>query len=107
VKDIFDINGLKTSGSCKAYEACYPEATTTASAIQFLIDQGAVIVAKAKTTQFASGMGSRDWIEYQCPFNPRGDGFLDPDCSSSGSAAGISAYEWLDYAISSDSKFII
>jgi Asp-tRNA(Asn)/Glu-tRNA(Gln) amidotransferase A subunit family amidase len=104
VKDIYDVRGLKTSVCNKAYEAFHAEATTTAASIQQLIDLGAVIIGKTKTVQFASGMAPRDWIDYQCPFNPRGDGYLDPDCSSSGSAAGIAAYDWLDFSIGSDSK---
>ena len=104
MKDIYDIRGLKTSVCSKAYEAFHAEATTTAASIQQLIDLGAVIIGKTKTVQFASGMAPRDWIDYQCPFNPRGDGYLDPDCSSSGSAAAIAAYNWLDFSIGSDSK---
>lgn len=105
IKDIFDIRGLKTGASCKSYEACYDEAQSTASAIQKLIDMGAVIVGKTKTVQLASGMSARDWVDYQCPFNPRGDGYQDPDCSSSGSAVAVAAYLWLDFAIGSDSRF--
>lgn len=63
------------------------------------------MVAKAKTVQFASGMASADWCVNLCPTNPRGDGQLDTDCSSSGSAAAVAGYEWLDFAIGSDSEF--
>ncbi|KAF4634920.1 hypothetical protein G7Y89_g3174 [Cudoniella acicularis] len=102
VKDIYDIRGLKTSAGCKAYSAFQDPAKETAAAVQELINRGAIIVGKTKTVQFASGMSPRDWVDYQCPFNPRGDGYLDPDCSSSGSAAAIAAYKWLDCAIGSD-----
>ncbi|TAQ88958.1 hypothetical protein B7494_g2721 [Chlorociboria aeruginascens] len=67
---------------------------------------GAVVVGKTKTAQLTSGMGARDWIEFQCPFNPRGDGFLDPDCSSSGSAAAVAGYGWLDCAVGSDRSMV-
>jgi hypothetical protein len=103
IKDIYDIRGLKTSMCCKSYEACYGERSQTAKSIELLLALGAVIVAKAKTVQLASGLGPRDWIDYQCPFNPRGDGYLDPDCSSAGSAASVAAYDWLDFSIGSDS----
>lgn len=106
MKDIFDIRGLTTGLSSEAYKRCYESAKVTAPAIQSLIDQGAVIVGKTKTTQFASGMGARDWIENQSPFNPRGDGYLESDCSSSGGAVGLAAYQWLDYSIGSDSRFL-
>lgn len=107
IKDIYDIRGLKTSMCCKSYEACYGESNQTARAIQLLLTLGAVIVAKAKTVQLASGLGPRDWIDYQCPFNPRGDGYLDPDCSSTGSAAAVAAYDWLDFSIGSDSTVVL
>lgn len=68
------------------------------------MDQGAVIVGKVKTVQFASGMASADWVVDICPTNSRGDGRLDTDCSSSGSAAAIAGYEWLDFSIGSDSE---
>ena len=92
---------------CKSYEACYGQSRHTAEAIRLLLALGAVIVAKAKTVQLASGLGPRDWIDYQCPFNPRGDGYLDPDCSSTGSAVGVAAYDWLDFSIGSDSKYFL
>lgn len=69
-----------------------------------LLRLGAIIVAKAKTVQLASGPGPRYWIDYQCPLNPRRDGYLDPDCSSTGSAAGVAEYNWLDFSIGSDSE---
>ena len=89
----------------KAYEKFHDTCTQTAPVVQELIDKGAVIVGKTKTVQFASGMAARDWFDYQCPFNPRGDGYLEPDCSSSGSAAATAAYGWLDIAVGSDSEF--
>ncbi len=91
IKDIYDVQGLKTSMGCKSYEVCYGEREQTALAIRILIDLGAIVVAKAKTAQLASGLGPRDWIDYQCPFNPRGDGYLDPDCSSTGSVVSVAA----------------
>jgi Asp-tRNA(Asn)/Glu-tRNA(Gln) amidotransferase A subunit family amidase len=107
IKDIYDIRGLKTSMCCRSYEACYHESSQTAKAIQILIILGAVIVAKAKTSQLVSGLGPLDWIDYQCPFNPRGDGYLNPNCSSTGSAVGIAAYDWLDCSIGSDSMLFL
>jgi hypothetical protein len=43
---------------------------------------------------------------FQAPFSPRGDGYQSPVGSSSGSAAAIASYEWLDLPIGSDSKSI-
>jgi Asp-tRNA(Asn)/Glu-tRNA(Gln) amidotransferase A subunit family amidase len=95
---------LKTGAGSKAYEAFNDATLETAPVVAELVEKGAVIVGKTKTVQFVSGMGARDWVDYLSPFNPRGDGYLDPDCSSSGSASAVAAYEWLDFAIGSDSK---
>ena len=105
VKDIFDISGVPTIAGSRSYELYIGDATATASSIKDLIDLGAVIVGKTKTTQFASGEFARDWVDFQCPFNPRGDGYFETGCSSAGSAVGVAAYEWLDYTIGSDSEF--
>ncbi|MCJ1250414.1 hypothetical protein MMC30_007642 [Trapelia coarctata] len=102
VKDIFDMRGVETSAGCRAYEMFHGKSPSTASCIPNLIDLGAVIVGKTKTTQFASGEYPKDWVDYQCPFSSRGDGYFDASCSSTGSAAGIAAYEWLDFAIGTD-----
>ncbi|KAH7409280.1 amidase signature domain-containing protein [Cadophora sp. MPI-SDFR-AT-0126] len=106
VKDIYDIQGLVTEASSKAYARLGKPAATTARCIRTLLDLGAVIVGKAKTVQFASGMSAGDWTETVSPTNPRGDQHLDPNCSSSGSAASVAGYEWLDYAVGSDSEHI-
>ena len=46
-------------------------------------------------------------VDFQAPYNPRGDGYQSPVGSSSGSAAAIAAYDWLDFTIGSDSKVIL
>lgn len=66
------------------------------------IDLGAIIVGKQKTAQLASAADPWDWTDFQPPFNPRGDGYLTCSASSAGSACSIAAYEWLDFAIGSD-----
>lgn len=43
-------------------------------------------------------------VDYQAPFNPRGDGYLIPGGSSSGSAAAAASYDWLDISICTDSE---
>ncbi|THV50454.1 hypothetical protein BGAL_0150g00180 [Botrytis galanthina] len=103
VKDIIDLQGVKTTVCSKAYEALREVSSTTAPSIQKLMDEGAVIIGKVKTTPFSSGMGPRDWVDYQAPFNPRGCGYLDTSCSSAGSGAALAGYEWLDFTIGSDS----
>ncbi|KAJ5951943.1 uncharacterized protein N7479_010356 [Penicillium vulpinum] len=103
VKDIYDIKGVKTGCGNRAYYETYPEADATGPAIQSLIDAGAIIVGKMKTSQFANGeTATADWVDYHSPFNARGDGYQDPSSSSSGPGSGIGAYEWLDLAVGSD-----
>lgn len=71
--------------------------------MQNLIDAGAIVVGKMKTSQFANGeTATSDWVDYLSPFNPRGDSYQDPSSSSSGPGAGIAAYEWLDITLGSD-----
>ncbi|KAB2572169.1 Amidase 1 [Lasiodiplodia theobromae] len=103
VKDIYDIAGMRTSNGNRAWYHFYPEANTTALAVQRLVDAGAIIVGKMKTSQFANGeRATADWVDYLSPFNPRGDGYQQPSSSSSGPGAGEGAYEWLDITLGSD-----
>lgn len=103
VKDLFDLAGIHTGGGNRAYFNTYPARTQTAVAIQRLVDQGGIIVARAKTSTFANGeTATADWVDQMCPFNPRGDGYQQPSSSSSGPGAAIAAYDWLDNTIGSD-----
>ncbi|KAI4746644.1 amidase signature enzyme [Aureobasidium sp. EXF-12298] len=103
IKDIYNIAGLRTSNGNRAWYHFYPPANKTALAVQRLIDAGAVIVGKMKTSQFANGeVATADWVDYHEPFNPRGDGYQDTSSSSSGPGAGAAAYDWLDLTLGSD-----
>ena len=103
VKDIYDIAGVKTGCGNRAYLNLYPPRAVTAPAVQRLIDAGALVVGKMKTSQFANGeTATDDWVDYHSPFNIRGDGYQDPSSSSSGPGAGIGAYDWLDIGLGSD-----
>jgi Asp-tRNA(Asn)/Glu-tRNA(Gln) amidotransferase A subunit family amidase len=103
VKDIFDIDGIRTSNGNRAWYRLYPPVNETAPIVQRLIDAGAVVIGKMKTSQFANGEApTADWVDYHSPFNPRGDGYQDPSSSSSGPGAGAAAYEWLDLTLGSD-----
>ncbi|MCJ1309334.1 hypothetical protein MMC25_002993 [Agyrium rufum] len=103
VKDIYDVAGVKTSDGNRAIYSLYPPKTKNAVAVQLLVDAGAVIVGKMKTSQFANGeMATADWVDYHSPFNPRGDGYNDPSSSSSGPGAAMGSYPWLDLTIGSD-----
>ncbi|KAH6672025.1 amidase signature domain-containing protein [Halenospora varia] len=85
IKDIYDVAGTRRGCGNRAYYSLYPERPTTAPAVQKLVDAGAIIVGKMKTSQFANGeMATADWVDYHSPFNARGDGYSDPSSSSSG-----------------------
>ncbi|KAH6622480.1 glutamyl-tRNA amidotransferase [Boeremia exigua] len=103
IKDIFDLSGVKSGNGNRAWYNLYPPANVTAPAVQRLLDAGAIIVGKQKTAQFANGeYATADWIDYHSPFNPRGDGYQDPNFSSAGAGASVASYEWLDFALGSD-----
>lgn len=102
VKDIFDIKGIRTSNGNRAWYHFYSPANATATAVQRLIDAGAVVVGKMYTSQFAMDNTAPQSIDYQKPFNPRGDGYQDPLGSSGGPAAGEASYPWLDITLGSD-----
>ncbi|OGM41183.1 hypothetical protein ABOM_009550 [Aspergillus bombycis] len=102
VKDLFDVKGLQTTGGSKAWTHITPVANATAPAIQRIIDLGGHIVGKQKLAQFASAANPWLWQDEHYPFNPRGDGWLTCSASSSGGGCSIAAYEWLDFAIGTD-----
>ena len=103
IKDIYDIAGLQTSDGNRAFYALYPPRTATALTVQRLINAGAVLVGKMKTSQFANGeTATADWVDYHEPFNPRGDGYQDTSSSSAGAGSGEGSYPWLDISLGSD-----
>lgn len=102
IKDLFDIKGLQTSGGSQAWAQITPIANGTAPSIQRILDLGGVLVGKYKLAQFASGANPWEWQDEQYPFNPRGDGWLTCSASSSGGGCSVAAYDWLDFAIGSD-----
>lgn len=102
IKDLFDIKGLQTSGGSQAWAYITPTANETAPSIQRILDLGGVLVGKYKLAQFASGANPWEWQDEHYPFNPRGDGWLTCSASSSGGGCSVAAYDWLDFAIGSD-----
>ena len=103
IKDIYDIAGVGTSNGNRAFYALYPPRNATALPVQRLIDAGAILVGKMKTSQFANGeTATADWVDYHEPFNPRADGYQDTSSSSSGPGSGAASYPWLDLTLGSD-----
>lgn len=70
VKDIYDVAGVRTSDGNRAWYHLYPPATKSALTIQRLVDAGAIVVGKMKTSQFANGEeATADWVDYHSPFS--------------------------------------
>ncbi|KAK4213124.1 amidase signature domain protein [Rhypophila decipiens] len=105
IKDNFDLKGVRTTMMNRAYNELYPPRTSSADFITKLTQLGAVIVGKTKMPAFASAEEPTDqWVDYHCPFNPRGDVYQTPSCSSTGAGASLAGYPWLDHSIGSDTS---
>ncbi|KAH8812887.1 amidase signature domain-containing protein [Xylogone sp. PMI_703] len=104
VKDNYHIRGTRTSLGNRAYLETYPIQEGTTDVVSRLIEAGVHIVGKAHLSSFAMMEHPMQSVDYQAPFNPRGDGYLITGGSSGGTAAAVAAYDWLDIAICSDSE---
>ena len=105
VKDNFRLAGVKTTMTSRGFIELYPIDSETAAYVNKLIELGAVIVGKTKMCSFAAGEEPTDqWIDFHCPFSPRGDTYQSPGSSSSGAASSLAGYAWLDYSIGTDSN---
>lgn len=103
VKDIFHINGLKTSGGSRAYYETYGYQNETTETVKFCEDAGASLVGKLRTITFALGTPRNGMsVDYHDPWNARGDGYMSTGGSSSGSGSAVVAYDWVDFALGSD-----
>lgn len=106
LKDCFDLAGIQTTMMSRPYSELYGTVNESAIYVQKLMDLGAIIVGKTKMTAFASSDEPTDqWIDFHCPTNPRGDTYQSPSGSSTGAAAALAGYPWLDYSIGVDSEF--
>jgi aspartyl-tRNA(Asn)/glutamyl-tRNA(Gln) amidotransferase subunit A len=87
VKDLFDIAGVRTTYGSKIYAEHVPDRTATA--VQRLLDAGAVMIGKTHLPEFAwSVLGQNPW--YGTCHNPTHHGRTTGG-SSSGSAAALAA----------------
>ncbi|KAH7312544.1 amidase signature domain-containing protein [Stachybotrys elegans] len=102
IKDNFHVRGTKTSLGNRAYFETYPIQDSSAAVVTKILGAGAHLVGKPHLSSFAMMEHPTQSVDYQAPFNPRGDGYLIPGGSSSGSAATMAAYDWLDIAICTD-----
>lgn len=102
ISDTISVKGTHTTFSSRAWKSLYKEASSnTAKYAQTLLDQGAVIIGKTKTSQFGTGA---EWIDQQAPWSARGDGYNSMKGGSVGAAAALVGYPWLDYSIGTDGK---
>ncbi|KAK0621468.1 amidase signature domain-containing protein [Bombardia bombarda] len=103
LKDNIHLNGVETTLGSRAYTELYGKQNTTAEFVKVLIKHGAVIVGKTKLSAFAGAeLPPNMCIDYFPPWNPRGDGYQGPSGSSSGAAASVAGYRWVDYALCTD-----
>ena len=63
VKDIIDVVGLETGLGNRSYRRLYPGRPSSARCINRLMDAGAVLVGKTKTSQFAEGEVPLQWYD--------------------------------------------
>ncbi len=103
VKNNIHLKGTKVSQGNKAFYDTYPPQIESADCIQKLLDNGVSVVGKAKMNAFGNWEEPLEYVDYQAPWNPRVDRYQSPGRSSSGSAATIAAYPWLDAVIGTDS----
>src|SRR5438105_4166966 len=99
IKDMYDIAGSRTGGGSPQWLQAHPPATTTAGAVQKLLDAGATVIGKTICDEFFYSVTGAN-AHYGTPVNPRAPGRL-PGGSSSGSAAATAAGA-CDFALGSD-----
>ncbi|KAF4978680.1 hypothetical protein FZEAL_4974 [Fusarium zealandicum] len=100
ISDTIALKGTYTTFSSRAWKSLYKYASTvTSEYARELLDLGAVIVGKTKTSQFGTGA---EWVDEQAPWSARGDGYGGLKGGSVGAAAALSGYEWLQYSIGVD-----
>lgn len=104
IKDNFDIEGSRTSLCNRAWQELHPPAKKTAACVEKLIQLGAIVLGKAKLQALIVREDTMECVDFLAPFNPRGDGYQTASGSSNGSCAALGSYDWLDFAVGSDSE---
>lgn len=72
--------------------------------MQSLVTGGAHILGLTKLSSMVAREEPMDAVDYLTSFNPRADGYQSPTGSSSGSAASVAAYDWVDCGIGTDTS---
>jgi hypothetical protein len=105
VKDNMHLKGVTTTLGSRSYTELYGKQAQSARYVDLLVRSGAVVVGKTKMSAFAgSEVPPTECIDYFPPWNPRGDGYQGPSGSSSGAAASVAGYPWVDISLCTDSK---
>ncbi|KAM7189319.1 amidase signature domain protein [Rhypophila sp. PSN 637] len=106
VKDCYYLKGMKNSLCNSAYYSFSPNAPFTATVVDCLIksDGGAHVLGAAKLSTMVGREEPMDAVDFSIAFNPRGDGYQSPAGSSSGSAAAVASYKFIDAAIGTDTS---
>ena len=72
--------------------------------IESLVRSGAHILGMTKLSSIIAREEPLDAVDFHTAFNPRGDRYQSPAGSSSGSAAAVAAYDWIDCSIGTDTS---
>ncbi|KAM5471338.1 hypothetical protein MauCBS54593_003678 [Microsporum audouinii] len=105
IKDVFEVEGLRTTAGNRAYYGLFNPAMKTCPAIKRLINAGAELLGTLKLGSLIAREEPTESVDYHAPFNPRADGYQSAWSSSGGSGAAISSYDWIDFTIGTDSRF--
>lgn len=104
ISDTISLKGTHTTFSSRAWKSLYKNPSdATAEYARKLLDLGAVLVGKTKTSQFGTGV---EWVDEQAPWSARGDGYERLKGGPVGAAAASIGYEWLQHSIGVDSEFV-
>jgi amidase len=87
VKDVIDLEGVRTGAGNPEYRDDARPATAHAAALQRLLDAGASVIGKAISDEFAYSLAGTN-SHYGTPHNPAAPGRV-PGGSSSGSASAV------------------
>lgn len=104
VKDIFDIEGLRVTGGHRAFYSLSKPSSSTAPALQSLLDAGANLTGTLKLGSLIAREEPTESVDYHAPFNPGANGYQSAWSSSGGSGAAVAAYDWIDFTLGTDSK---
>lgn len=104
IKDNMHLSETITGLGSRSYAELYGKQNITANFVELLQRKGAIVLGKTKLSAFAgSEVPPNQCIDYFPPWNARGDGYQGPSGSSSGAAATVAGYPWIDVSLCTDS----